>query len=273
MHMKSQKKDNDIDFSLYYKKMESQNHIEIGKALEGIMSSKVVQSEVEKRYLSFIQTRLDDDTATLYHLPDAALSDTESIKITSVVMPYCLAFNGLGATACKVVVDFIGAFMKNYVDCDSYCQTLIKCPDEVTLKKKASLYKSEIMEKILKDAQLYSEGWFGSLFNLLTQNRYAYYDFIEADFSLANTSHVFNEFFIFMSMFSKHTLRINIDTHYPPKFGAIYWLLETPPNIICHSENLVIPETPLSFERKINKSKKHNSKKNKRKQYIANMKQ
>jgi Leucine-rich repeat (LRR) protein len=215
------------------------------------------KASAEKRYLPFIQTRLNDNNATIFDFEKAALSNTEItflLNENGKIGENYLSFDGIDETEVKLIVDTIGSVLAIVEDThqlkkEMYAYT--KKEFEETIESKLINIKFALENHLQEFGQT---GWFGQIIDKTTRLGSGFLNRIyldHTDFSSANQSLVLDYFslgLVYLARFS-NDLYIDIAQSHPPQFTSLFWLFQYLPRIGTLDCEIDLPVSSLSFTR------------------------
>jgi Leucine-rich repeat (LRR) protein len=235
----------------YYQEIESGNDERVNKALDELKNNHDLWERVEKKYLSFIQARLNDTNATLYDINKVMLSEQEINMLLRSVGKYFISFHYLHGMESKVIVDFLGSMVKQFVNIDEYINEASLSKDEDAVMSAADKYYKLVKRKILEEAQLYSEGWYSKIYANFARYCISKVRFDHTQFYEANSSLVLKEFYLYLGSFRlTNNITFDIFQSDTPDLTEMFWLMKFVPDTIWGDVSISLPESPLPFKRK-----------------------
>lgn len=237
------------DIHSIYQLLESRDEGNIGIALGMLKNNEDYLQQAEKRYLKFVQTRLNDPTADLSKFYEASLSLKEEKEILDkiYVKHNSIGFEYMDGAESKMMVDTIGGIVAAYFDVEKYkkhARTLKTKEKLVNWAEKKGLRLQKEMEESL---EIYKDGWFGKIQEKLTQVDPRIIRLDHTSFDDANSSLVMEEFLFYLDAYCSWDLMFDIFQSDEPNFPEIFWMLSEPPETYWGDTYPSFPDSPMSF--------------------------
>jgi hypothetical protein len=232
--------------------LESRDKARMDDALKRIQADAQLQEAAEKRYLAFIRTRLNNDTAGLGELYKVQLTEEEeAILVGKTLIKNYINLSYLYDVQSRLVVDVLGSIVKSHISMDEFCAGARKQIDQNRLMTYSSTHKDKVQFAIRKTAAVYSSGWWGKILLTCAGMELFKIRLDHTAFELANDSPVLREFVFFTDCFANGSnARFDIFQSDVPNFTEVFWLLNFVPDTIWGDMEPVFPPFDLKYERK-----------------------
>lgn len=216
-------------------------------------------AETEKRYLPFIQARLNDKNATIFDFEKAALNSEEVSFLLDErgnIGDDYISFDGIDGEKVKLIVDTIGsvfAIVEDIAQLKKDAYSYNQKDFEDTIETKLIHIKFALEDQLDDYGQT---GWFSQIIHRITMLGSGFLNKIyldHTDFEAANRSLVLDYFtlgLVYLSRFSNDVF-IDIAQSTPPAFDAVFWLFKKLPRIVTLDCQIDLPISPLSFVRTV----------------------
>ncbi|MCH2045834.1 MAG: leucine-rich repeat domain-containing protein [Saprospiraceae bacterium] len=240
-----------------YTLLESRSEENLQKALGLLENNTALKNKAEQRYLKFIQTRTNNDTATLADINKAAFSEAEvSILLKSLKGPRMdtISMYDLQDNKLKYVADFGGSLVANHLDVKAYLAHAKVFTNEPALLAFIKKTEAKLLERLEKEAAVYTEGWFGQLYAHFMGLKYTFLGFDHVSDCGFNDSSLLNEFWIFLSLFLGESQSLTIDVFQATGIDimpATFLMKQTPSYRVQEGRMDVTSNYPLLVERTI----------------------
>lgn len=240
------------EMTAFYRDLESRDAAKIDSALQALAQQPTLWARAEKRYLPFIQTRLNDAKATLWQWAAVGISPKEEAKLLDcgVQKGDYITFLFMSDEECRLLVDFVGAIAKAQMDMPAFVERCRQCSKETYLMTVAQEQLSSLRNSAQAAAMEYGDGWFGRLLRAFASTSVNRLMFDHTNFELANGSPVLREFYFYLAAFALgHHYRLDIFQSTPPDLTEAFWLLPLIPDTQWGDTSVLLPPSPLSFSR------------------------
>ena len=236
-----------------FAQLESQDDSQIQAALDLLKENETLCAAAEKRYLSFVQARLNDPDASIQKFAEAALSDAEITLLSGPhVSEYFLTFEYLQDAESKVIVDFLGAMIQGVFDVETYCMVVgMVMENEAEFLAFLKEKETEVKKALTENAAVYAQGWFGKLFGKMCSLKPGKVMFDHSSFAAANKSLVLKAYMFFLSIFSTSDIYFDIFQSDTPDLTPLIWMMKQTPSTAWGDVDPEIPESALPFNRYI----------------------
>ena len=240
-----------LDLAQVYAQLESEDATQIDQAVALLCDHPNEKAIAEKRYLAWIQYRLNNPEATLEQLKEAGLSDDEKGVFDSryYLGKDFISFGMADEGEVRLIVDMIGAISKGHCDVEEYLTETGKTKDRKALVKYVDPEKKRFRSAIDAEANAYAEGWFGKIVKKLADMEPTRIMFDHTNFESANESPLLQEFMLFAGM-KCHKLYLDVFQSTAPDLTPIMWTLPYVPGSSWGDTTPKFPLSRLSFERK-----------------------
>lgn len=236
-----------------YQKLESEQTTEIQAALEFLKTDESKRNAIESRYLEFVRARLNDPTATIFQFEEAILPKEKVEKFTGsrpIVGDNYLNLERLDNEESKMIVDFIGAMAKRYLDVGTFKKEGLQKKEESELIAYSSNISKALWKNIQQEADAQSLGWFGKLYKMFAAMSISQVLMDHTSFYEANESLVLSEFMFLINSFN-WSVTIDVFQSDTPDFTPIFWFLPHIPDTKWGDSTFKLPDSPLAFKRTI----------------------
>ncbi|GMQ63820.1 tetratricopeptide repeat protein [Vallitalea maricola] len=238
------------DIKKVYEYIESGNEQKIKKAIEVAMSNSELQSSIEKRYLILVRARLNNPDATIEDLSKDILKKQERRTFQSkYISKTFISYSYMSDEQTKLIVDFIGAMVKNHLDIEEFISKAKETSNEDELKTLFDKYGSKLKEDIQNEVEKYKEGWYGEICCKLLDMELEKVMFEKTSFYEANKSLVLREYMFFLGMIAEDRLYMDIYQSDIPEFTEVFWMLKEIPKTNWGDTEPNFPELSLSYKR------------------------
>lgn len=237
--------------------IESGREDKMSIAIEAIVSNEQTKTRLEKRYLNFVKAYLENDAATLNDMQAEMFSEkTKNICIghrPSIDKDY-ISFGYSNEKEAKLIIDFIGAMVKNYIDIDVY----IKEHNEAyntnwDLAMKTALYdqwEHELREGIEREITLHPEGWYSKSYEKLMHLKLSKVMVDNAHFYKEDRMPLLKEYLLYLSIAAgNQALYIDVYDSYMHELTTVYWMFRVLPRINWFQSNPTYTPCPYTPKR------------------------
>lgn len=231
--------------------LESRDAAQLQKAFAYLARHPEAKAKMEQRYLAFIRLRLKDEAATLEQLEAAALSEKEESVFTSRynLGRDFLSFGMMDDQGARLIVDFIGAFVKGRIDVDGYLEQVKTAPNRDKMVPHVEGERTRLKNALAQEADMYDEGWYGKVVRKLNELSLDRVMFDHTSFESANESPVLREFILFVGL-KAYQLYFDIFQSTAPDLTEVFWTIPRIPTTAWGDTSPRFPASPLSFGRK-----------------------
>lgn len=225
-------------------------------AIEAIAKNKETQIRLEKRYLNFVKAYLENDSATLNDMQAEMFSEkTKAICMAhraNVDKDY-ISFGYTNEKEGKLIIDFIGAMVKNYIDINVYIREHNEAYNtgwDTTMKN--ALYdqwEHELREGIEQEITLCPEGWFSQSYKKMMDLKLSKVMVDNAHFYKQNRMPLLREYLLYLSIAAgNNALYMDVYDSYMHELVDVYWMFRVLPRINWFQSDSTY--TPCPYEPK-----------------------
>lgn len=238
------------DLAAIYNFLESFSDTKRALAMKALNDNPEFYQKAEQRYLNFIRTRLNDPNAGVERFEDAALTKTEvKLFLGRHFQNNMISFSYFNDHEAKLVIDFIGSMVKNTINIEEYIAKARTVDSEEALIKLYDTSAKDVKKKIVKEAAVGTEGWFGEIMRHLINLKLKKVMLNKTEMEIADGSPVMKEFMFFLNINSKKSILIDIFQSEAPRFTEMFWMLREVPDTSWGDVSKKIPDSPLAFSR------------------------
>jgi hypothetical protein len=236
-----------------YAMFESRDAATVATAFTYITNRADARAAAERRYLNFIRVRLNDATASLEQLPNAALTEAEAAVLSN---PHAIGDNLLrfnlhtDAIGCRLFVDVLGAIAGGIVNVDQALTDARTCKDGKVFDAWIVKLYAALNRSIELHANAYDQGWFGNVLRRLASLQLTRFELDHANLTLAHESACLREFMFLLAAKTVEELRIDIFQSTAPNLTECFWLARSVAVTSWGDVTPAFPSSPFTFERK-----------------------
>lgn len=233
--------------------LESLSKQKIDKALEILESNDLYSKTVEERYLNLVSARVNKKEVAIKDFESALLSkkDVDLLTDTWILDVSYIDYTLMTDYQTKLIVDFIGAMVKNHLDIETYIEEAKSLSSENDLRILFNQYSSKLKKDIEETASYCPKGWYSKICRHFLDMKLKRVIFDNTAFKEANKSLVLKEYIFFLGMVAEKDLIIDVYKSDFPNFTNLFWMLKEVPYISTLIGQDLVCENPLSFDRKI----------------------
>lgn len=244
---------------LIFTYMESGNQEKIEQGLSLLNKYPDIKKLAERRYLNFVKAVTEDEKATLADMVKLR-GDLDAKRISVFFRDgYKACFKEerflLGLTQdinIKMLVDFIGSTVKNYINIDEVIDeinTVYAENGSVDTNKIINKYQKHYKKMIKEQVKEEPTTWYTKALSELSEVAIEEVYFDSVGFDKASKSSVLREFIFFLHMVSTGELVFNIYESSDVKLTDAIWLYKVEPEINMVDSWYSLDECPLNSSR------------------------
>jgi Leucine-rich repeat (LRR) protein len=238
--------------AVLYNDLESRDANKMEAALKQLKAEPKFWNRAEKRYLSFIQIRLNSSKATLSDFAKAMLTVEEEAVLmkTGVKDKRFISFHYFDAVESKLLIDFIGALVNGLINAEEFCKNAAAAKTESELIDYSQKFLSTMKKAFTDEAAVSTEGWFSHLYAA-----FAGMDIFKVMYDHSSLGDDVNskfsrEFMIYIGAFSAlHQVDFDVFQSDAPNLTEVFWMLPFIPRTIWGDTDPEMPKSILSFQR------------------------
>lgn len=252
------------DIETICKFIESGVQDKIDAAIEVAQLDEKTKARVEKRYLAFVQAQLQNPTATLLHITENLFSeDTKDICLghRPAVGEDYVDFGYNDEEEAKRTIDFLGAFVRQYIDYPQFVQEIKKA--DATISDKMDLidtwgdiqekYRKQLRKGLQEETKLHSEGWWSKSCQKLLKSEIVKITTDKSRFYAPEKMPLLEEYMFFLNT-SANGFDFHIDVYnsYMHELTEMYWMFRVIPEITWFQSTPNYPEYPFKHQETVN---------------------
>ncbi|OJJ20042.1 hypothetical protein BKI52_16345 [marine bacterium AO1-C] len=244
------------DLATICKFIESGNEEKIAAALKVIPENETTKTRVEKRYLNFVRAYLENEQATLQDIrPEMFSEKTRNICLDhrpDIDKDY-INFGYKYEAESKLLIDFVGAMVKNYVDIDQYIQEHDELYEE-NMHERAheALYKrwsQQLKRGIAEEIKLYPEGWYSQSYKKLLKIGLRKILTDKSSFFDKERMPLLREYMFYLSVaVGEYQLHIDAYNSYMHDLTEVFWMFYITPQITWFQTTPAYP--PIRYKKR-----------------------
>ena len=234
-----------------YAYLESGIPQKIELALAALDQNAELKTQAEDRYLNLIRARTNSPEAGLEAIGKAVLNKVEvNLILGKYLTQSFISYSYMDEDETKLIVDFIGAMVKNTLDVEAFLAEAKGLNDEKALANRYEQHAKKIKSAAQKQAKNYPEGWYSQLVTKFLSMKLEKVMFEKTSFGDANGSLVLREYMFFLNLNRSSAVYLDIHQSDTPELTEVFWLLPKVPTTNWSDVEPAFPASPLSFPRK-----------------------
>ncbi|WP_196889038.1 hypothetical protein [Aureivirga sp. CE67] len=246
---------NPKEIASIYNYLESFDDLKIAKSLDVLKENESLKNDVEKRYLNFIQLRLNEKKATIFDYEKAAPTKAE-IEFFLDNERWGKRFDFISFSYCndnesKLIVDLIGTVVKNNIH---FMKTIMKFKqtnNEQFLSTEIDKYKKLFTESLAKEMNISKDGWYSKICtHLFIVNEIQNILFEKTSFEKANQSLGLEPFMLYLIFNQNRGTYFDIYQSDASDLTKLFWMFRDIPFTTWQGVKAIFPESELAYKRK-----------------------